>query len=57
MGNPRVDDEWTRRLCDGLTGGASVAGLAAVGVGAWRGVLICAGVAVIAQWIRSGAGS
>lgn len=57
MGDPRMDDETQRRLCDGLTGAASVACLAAVSVDAWRGALIAGGVAVIAQLMRSSIGS
>lgn len=50
-------DEWQRRLCDGLTGASSAACLAAVVSGAFAGALLCAGVAVIAQLIRSSIGS
>ena len=52
MGDPRMDDEWIARLCDGLTGAAVVSAFAAGVTGSPRGALVCAGVAVIAQLLR-----
>ena len=54
MGDPRMDDDAQRRLCDGLTGAACVAALAGLAVGHWRGALLAGAVAVIAQLIRVG---
>ena len=52
MGLPRMDEPLTRRLCDGLTGAASVSALAGFAPGSLAGGALCGGVAVIAQLLR-----